>query len=249
MDGVAETSTMPRGCLRRAADGAVVPFESRWLDDGDLDELHALHARVVEGVPHPHMFRADSRDFMARQLDRRGRTVGVLADGRLVAYAAISFPDDDPDNLGRDLEVTRDRLHTVADYDGSAVDPAFRGNGLQRTMSEVRNAWALAQGRHHILGTVSPLNPVSLHTFLSLGFLIRGLKPKYGGALRYIIHRDLTQPAPPAPVAAVEVPMADVDRQLDLLAAGHVGVAVAFDRYAPRLRLGRPAHAPAARAA
>jgi len=183
---------MPTGLVRRADDGCEVEFYTRWLGDDDLEMLYGLHDTVVRGVRHPHMFRSDTRAFMARQLGRRGRTVGVFAASTLIAYAAISFPNEDADNLGRDLPLTAGQLHRVADYDGSAVDPAFRGNGLQRLMSFVRNAYALAHGRHHIMGTVSPLNPVSLHNFLSLGLRVRGLKPKYAGALRYIIHRDLT---------------------------------------------------------
>ena len=228
-----------------------MPFAARWLDDGDLDALYALHDKVVRNVDHPHMFRADTRAFMAKQLDRRGRTVGAFVGEAIVAYAAISFPDADPDNLGRDLPLTAQQLDRVADYDGSAVDPTYRGNGLQRLLSEIRNAYALSCGRHHILGTVSPLNPVSLANFLKLGFRVRGLKPKYGGALRYLIHRDLAaEPPALAPTGeAIAAPMADIALQETLLGEGLVGIEVLPGAGGPRLCFVREAALPAARAA
>jgi GNAT superfamily N-acetyltransferase len=237
--------------LRRADDGRLVAYEVAWMNESHLDQLHALHTLVVSKVAHPHMFRADTRSFMSQHIDARGRTVGILCEGELVAYAAVSFPDDDPDNLGRDLPLPESELRRVADYDGSAVHPAFRGNGLQRLLSGIRNEYALAHDRYHILGTVSPLNPVSLHNFLELGFEVRGLKAKYEGALRYIIHRDLrvAVTAPAHGQGDVEVPMQDIAWQEALLTAGYRGLAVQFDRPEPCLRFGSPASRQAAFAA
>ena len=174
------------------------PFVMRFVQEDDLDRLYELHLAVVSGLHHPHAFRSDSRSFMEQQIERRGRTVGVFCGDDLVAYAAISFPDGDPDNLGRDLPLPDSELGTVANYDGSAVHRLYRGNQFQRRMTDVRHRYALLHGRHHILGTVSPFNPVSLQNFLALGCRVKAVKTKYGSMLRLIIHRDLREPQPQA---------------------------------------------------
>lgn len=217
------------------------PYVMRFVQAAELDELHALHLCVTARVHHPHAFRPDGRAFMEQQIERRGRTVGVFGPRGLVAYAAISFPEDDaPDNLGRDLPLPSAEIARVADYDGSAVHPDWRGNRLQQRMTDVRHRWALLHGRHHILGTVSPFNPVSLQNFLTLDCRVRNLKRKYGGMLRFIIHRDLRDPAPPAidHRSVLDVPLSEIDRQESLLRDGFEGFEVTSSPHGPALRYG-----------
>jgi ribosomal protein S18 acetylase RimI-like enzyme len=225
LHGTPDPDRVEQGWLTRV-DGARMPYVMRALDADELDAAFALHREVLQGLPAPHLFRADSRDFMARHIDERGRTIGTFADGRLVGYAVISFPDDEPDNLGRDVPLPAEEMPHVADYDGSAVHPDFRGNGLQLRMSELRHRIALARGRHHILGTVSPDNPASLGNFLRFGFQVRNLRNKYGGALRLIIHRDLRRPQLEVPGTVAEVPLTDTEVIGALLRQGHIGTRV-----------------------
>jgi len=215
-------------------------YVMRFVQEAELDDLYALHVYVTSQVHHPHAFRPDERNFMEQQIERRGRTVGVFGAGGIVAYAAISFPDGDRDNLGRDLPLPSSELSRVADYDGSAVHPDWRGNRLQQRMTDVRHRWALRHGRYHILGTVSPFNPVSMQNFLALGCRVRNLKRKYGGMLRFIIHRDLrdAEPASLDPRSLVDVPLADMDRHDAMLRRGYEGFEVAFSSNSAALRYG-----------
>jgi hypothetical protein len=217
------------------------PYVMRFVEANELDAVYELHRLVVSGLAHPHVFRADSRSFMEQQIVKRGRTVGVFCDGAVVAYAAISFPDDDPDNLGRDLPLPDSELAHVADYDGSAVHPVYRGNGFQQMTTEVRHRYALQHRRWHILGTVSPLNPMSLSNFLALGCRVRNIKQKYGGMWRLIIHRDLRESMPPAlePASVLEVPLDDIAMLGLLLQQGYQGVRVlGSDPGTARLQMG-----------
>lgn len=218
------------------------PFVMRFVERDDLDSLYKLHLSVIAGLHHPHAFRPDSRSFMEQQINRRGRTVGVFCGDDLVAYAAISFPDADPDNLGRDLPLPEDELGTVANYDGSAVHRLYRGNQFQRRMTDVRHRWALLHSRHHILGTVSPFNPVSLQNFLALGCRVHALKTKYGGMLRLIIHRDLREAQPPAldPRSFIDVPLSYAETHVRLTRAGFHGFRVVAGSGEPCLRYGLP---------
>jgi Uncharacterized conserved protein len=218
------------------------PFEMRFVRYEELEALFRLHQAVVAVLDHPHLFRPDSRAFMARHLEARGRTVGTFVDGDLIAYAAISFPNDDPDNLGRDLPLPQTEFKHVADYDGSAVHPNYRGNGLQQKMTNMRHRYALAHDRYHILGTVSPLNARSLANFLAIGCRVKNIKEKYGGMLRLIIHRDLRDERPLVfdPTSVRDVPCAAAARITSLLREGFQGFRVVIDEQGAKLRMGHP---------
>jgi len=217
-------------------------YEMRFLRNGELEEAYRLHRLVVRGVEHPHMFRADSKSFMAQHIERRGRTVGTFCNGRMAGYAAISFPDGDPDNLGRDLPLPAAEIAHVADYDGSAVHPDFRGNRLQILMTDLRHRYALAHDRYHILGTVSPLNPVSLSNFLGFGCRVKNFKIKYADMQRFIIHRDLreTEPPPLNLATVVDVPLRRIEHHKELLQQGFQGFRVVPGAGEAHLRYARP---------
>lgn len=218
------------------------PYEMRFLEESELDEAYELHQFVVSGMKHPHMFRADSKTFMAQHIECRGRTVGTFCDGRLAGYAAISFPDGDPDNLGRDLPLPEAEIAHVADYEGSAVHPDFRGNRLQLKMTDMRHRYALAHDRYHILGTVSPLNPVSLSNFLGFGCRVKNFMIKYDDMQRFIIHRDLRDEVSTEfdPTSLVDVPLSDRQRHKFLLRQGLHGYRVVPGVDEAHLRYGRP---------
>ncbi|MFO1113117.1 MAG: hypothetical protein U1E35_04355 [Rhodospirillales bacterium] len=229
------------GIARVAGHTELRAYVMRFVRPEELDELHQLHQLVASRVHHPHAFRLDSRSFMEQQIERRGRTVAVFCQGKIVAYAAISFPDDDPDNLGRDLPLPEAELAHVADYDGSAVHSDFRGNRLQQLMTHMRHRYALLHDRYHILGTVSPFNPVSLQNFLDLGCRVRNIKQKYGGMARLIIHRDLREalPSPLEPHSIVDVPLAEVEQHRSVLLQGLEGERVVWQGKEAALRYGR----------
>lgn len=228
------------GSLRAKDQSLPRPFEMRFVRHEELDALHRLHQAVVAGLHHPHLFRPDSRAFMSQHIEARGRTVGIFVDRDLIAYAVISFPNDDPDNLGRDLPLPPEEFAHVADYDGSAVRPDFRGNRLQQRMTEMRHRYALANDRYHILGTVSPQNAYSLANFLAIGCRVKGVKEKYGGMLRLIIHRDLREDQPIAfdPDSLCDVALDDIARITIRLRHGFEGFQVIRGQGRPHLRMG-----------
>ena len=228
------------GIARVAGHAELRPYVMRFVRPNELDDLYQLHQLVVLRVHHPHAFRPDSRSFMEMQIERRGRTVAVFCDDEIVAYAALSFPNNDPDNLGHDLPLPETELGHVADYDGSAVHPDYRGNQLQQLMTHMRHRYALLHGRYHILGTVSPFNPVSLQNFLDLGCRVRNIKQKYGGMVRLIIHRDLREVSPPPldPQTMIDVPLGKVDRHRSLLLQGLEGSRVVWEGKEAALRYG-----------
>ena len=59
---------------------------------------------------------------------------------------------------------------------------------------------------------------------IDAGFAVRGLIEKYGGHVRYILHRDLTAPATDARQGRW-CDAADAEAQRQLVGSGHAGVA------------------------
>lgn len=231
----------------RTAQSSAVHAQLRRLTPDDLDDLHALHRVILASLPHPHVLRADERDFLALHLEERGRTFGAFIDGRLMAYAALSMPGPDSDNLGRDIGLTEEQARRVSHHDGSGVHPSLRGSSLHATLNDLRYALADASGYTHVMGTVSTFNPFSLRNHLKGGMVVRDIVVKYGGMARLIIHRDLRAPwhVPAADIAPRQTcPIEDIDGHRHCIDSGLWGVAVTRDadgtflvEYSPRHRI------------
>lgn len=237
---------LPKAGGRDGRRGPALDVTMRFLDEPDLDELYRLHRTVVDALPDPDLFRADSLDFMGSLIRDRGRICGIFHDGRMAAYGAVSFPlPEDDDNLGRDLPLADEEMTQVAQYDGSAVHPEFRGYKLQHLTGAVRNAYALRAGHRHMFGTISPRNPYSLNNFLALGLTVRALKVKhgaYGGALRWLVHRDLCCDGLAVdPASMTGIPFPDIAAQTALLEQGYWGVGL-IPGTPPRLVMARACH-------
>lgn len=176
---------------KRGSEGqGELPVKVRFLTLDDLEALLTLHKKVITALPDSHIFRSDGTGFMEANLDRRGRTVGAFIEDQLIGYAVISFPKLDSDNLGNLIHIAKQEQLHVAHYDGAAVDPDYRGNRLHRFMNDIRGQYAKLAGYHHLMGTVSPLNPYSLDNHLHAGFEIVNFAVKYNGMDRLIIHKD-----------------------------------------------------------
>jgi hypothetical protein len=77
-------------------------------------------------------------------------------------------------------------------------------------------------GFEHVLCTVSPKNPFSLRNVFSNGFVIRGLKPKFEGAWRYIMYKNLLH-AICFQCETVSIKGSDIEGQVNLLSRGYLG--------------------------
>lgn len=200
----------------------------RLLEPADLDQLIELNRILLAALPHPHVFRAYPEDFLEMNIVSRGRTIGAFFDGRLIAHALLYFPGDDDANFGYDIDLPREERLRVAHFDGSGVHPDFRGSSLQRTLNDLRRAYAASLGFCHIMVTVSPLNPHSLRNHMDGTALeIRAAKMKYDGMERFTLHRDLRIPLRPtggtSSTIGQIVGLTDFARHQSLLAIGWVG--------------------------
>ena len=205
------------------------PCTLRFLNASDLEQLSQLYDVVLRALPHPHILRAAGASYLARHIDQRGRCIGAFCEGPMVAFTVLTFPRDDPDNLGIDLGYDRETRMRSCHLELSGVHPEFRGSHLHRTMNTMRAEFAVTAGYHYLYGTVSPRNPYSLQNHLAHGMLVRKLVTKYGGMDRFVIHRNACQThvvTPEAMAAAQYRPCLDIAGQKALLDAGYWGVSL-----------------------
>lgn len=150
---------------------------------------------IVSGLQQPDLFEPYQRSWIQDRIAHRGYIIGAFAGENLAAFCHVYYPDaDDTErNYGFDMDFDEaERLHVV-NLHMFCVHPEYRGNGLAVTLNHL----ALSKmqqdtpGHYHVCSSVSPYNIYSLRVLLDAGLFIKALTHKYGGKLRYIVHRDL----------------------------------------------------------
>jgi hypothetical protein len=209
-----------------------------FLKGDSLPDLLKLQGIIAENLPCPEIFMLHDEEYFLETLHRERSVIGISTPEGLVAYSIIRIPGFSPDgtdgNLGRDINLPREDLETVAHLQAIAVHPACRGFGLQRRLAGAHLRVIEELGYKHVCCTVSPKNPVSLANMLSRGLMIENLRPKFDGWCRYILHKDLLQTNAPAErgleVSLEEccIPISDLSGQANLLKRGFKGLKVMF---------------------
>ncbi|MEU5092476.1 GNAT family N-acetyltransferase [Streptomyces sp. NPDC021356] len=171
-------------------------FGVRRLGPGDLPLLLDLQQRIRSALDDTSVFQTSTPDFIAYCLAGGGRCYGVLHERETVAYRIVYFPRDRDFNLAKDTTLDPAEYHRVAHWDTVAVLPGWRGHALARLM----NARALADladtDVRHLFATSSPANPHGVRTLMEAGFRPICLVRKFGGKLRFLLHRTV-QPGTP----------------------------------------------------
>jgi GNAT superfamily N-acetyltransferase len=212
----------------------------RCITPAEAGGVHRLHCEIVAGLPSPDLFRPAGAAFFEAHCGFSGVTLGVFDGARLAAYSLMRFPGSDPDNLGRDIGLPEAELPHVVHFELVGVHPAYRGRSLQDVMLRARMPLVLAAGCHHGLLTVAPANLHSLRNTLRNGFALTALRRKYGGAWRYVLHRDLRLSPPTAWHALLDIPLTEVTAIGDALTEGWRGFELVVREDRPALRLGLP---------
>lgn len=220
------------GMLKRLAPASgenEIAFEMRFLEKRDLPQIMALQDIILHRLSRKDLLEAFSDAFMASHIGARGFIIGIFVYGDLVAFRNVYFPEvnDREWNLGYDigLEAPVD-LEKVVNLQMICVHPNFRGYSLGLRLNAHAIETIQRLGRHtHLCATVSPYNYWNIRILLAGGLVIRALKEKYNGKLRYIVHRNLTRPFDVFQSNdRVTVRLTDIEPQKELLRRGYVGV-------------------------
>ena len=201
----------------------------RQLKPPDLSSVLEVQEIVRRHLADPTLYYSDDKEHFARILDGAGAIFGAFYGDTLAGYGVVAFPGNAAENLGFDVPHLRIEPEAVAHLDGSGVRPERRGLGIQRTLSEMRVRYAADRGATDLLMTVAPANYFSLRTHLNVGrFQAHGLKRKYGGLWRLVLHRPVSLPATAAPEASGWSALEDLEGHRRMLASGGFGFRVAY---------------------
>ncbi|MGA9098920.1 MAG: GNAT family N-acetyltransferase [Methanotrichaceae archaeon] len=204
-----------------------VNYEMGFLGEGRLQELIELQDTIIQGLPDPEIFWTHPIDYF-REIFKVDRSViGVSTEDGLIAYSLIYIPrerksQEGCENLGRDIDLSDDELKRAAHLQATVVNPAYRGNSLQRRMARQHLEVLKEMGYEHIFCTVSPKNPMSLRNILMCGFVIRGLKRKFNGWWRYILYKNVSCPFSFGS-DEMKIDSSDIEGQIDLVCRGYIG--------------------------
>lgn len=187
----------------------------------DLDAIYALHRAAIDAVGRPDLIKPESLDFFRRILSGGGRISGAYGPDGLLGYGVLQL-DLPPSEDARPLLglAAGDRLAKLA---GASVLPHAWGAGIHDALIRLRIEEAERLGVVHLYATAAPGNARSWENLLDSGFGVRGLVQKYGGHLRYLLHRDLVADAATS-APGVWCGADEIERQTGLTAAGWRGV-------------------------
>ena len=206
-----------------------VEYTMTFLDENYMPQIMDLQEIIVEKLSRPDMLQSFSFDFMKEHIGPNGFIMGVFVGALLVAFRNVYYPDsrDAEWNLGIDIGLPDQELTRVANLQMVCVHPAFRGHSLAQKMN--RHALRILKEqdrRYHICATVSPYNYWNIKILLNSGFVIRKLKDKYGGKLRYVVYQNLKSPTCFDEGTTVSARLSDFEEQKKILNAGLCGVAL-----------------------
>ncbi len=190
-----------------------------------LESILRLQEIVRLDLPCPEIFRIDPEAYLRRQFVRRESVIAVFCNDRIIAYSIVSFPGKDADHFGRDLGMGEADLGRCAHLETTAVHPHYRGNGLQRKLCGHHLDVLKDLGFLHVCCTTSPQNYHSIRNLFFHDFCVGALKPKFGGLLRYVLHKELGAPARSWKDVR-NVPSGDLEAQQQLLRDGFYGFSV-----------------------
>ncbi|MBQ7359421.1 MAG: hypothetical protein IJW63_04930 [Lachnospiraceae bacterium] len=175
---------------------------------GEASKIHKLMEYVYESVADKDTFVCDDLSYVEKHIEEKGFVVvaeEISADSDesqkgsegIIACLIVDFPGDGEENLGRDIELSEERLCKVVHMDSAVVHPKHRGHGLQGRLlsfAECEIGRQMMPGPFYLMATVSPANQASATTLEKLGYICRCTKEKYGGLTRRIYCKYMLAP-------------------------------------------------------
>ena len=203
------------------------------------DEKYLPDLMHLQNIIFDHLDREDSlqsfpEDFMQQHIKEKGFILGVFCNEKLIAFRNTYFPDiDDSEwNLGLDLGFSDKELARVVNFQLVCVHPDFRGNSLANTLNNLAIKTLKSNYPHyHLCATVSPYNVWNIRVLLDSGFIIKKLKTKYNGKLRYIVYQDLRRDYHPKKTPDIPVELLDFTKQKELFKQNILGMDIKYNGY------------------
>ena len=210
-------------------------YEIRRLGSQDIEAIRAVQDAALLTLQNPQELQLLTDAELEYNLSTEGLVIGVcLSNHELIAFRTLLKPKITEDHIGYDLGFKRHQFHEIIYQEITIVHPAYRGNGLQQILGKcIMKMWDEIGDTtiRYVCSTVAPSNIPSLKDKFAQHKEILALKEKYGGKLRFIFLKDLTEPYEPNRQWSIteDVSLTDYHRQIELLANGYRGYAFMKD--------------------
>ncbi|REB06438.1 GNAT family N-acetyltransferase [Sporosarcina sp. BI001-red] len=205
-------------------DGTSLPVIK--LTESDLPEITQLQTKVIEHLSEKTFLQPLTNEDFKYILEGTGVLVGVRAEGNLIAFRALLDPGEDPEHLGKDAGIPHELWSSVLYSEITNVDPAFRGNGLQRQLGKIVMEEIDTNQYKFVCTTVAPFNIASIKDKFELGMHIAALSVKYETLTRYIMMKSLVTEVMVSDDTSIEVGMGENEEQQKLLQSGWIGTSI-----------------------
>lgn len=137
----------------------------------DAPEIMRLMRIAQESCPCKDFYVVSSLKRVEWKLRTNSFAYLAKAADRVVGFYLVMMPGLDlEENLGCELDFSEAELSRVACMDSVAVDPDYRGLGLQRSLAALCEAEAFDRDHDIYLATVDPRNTPSLRNFIMDGY-------------------------------------------------------------------------------
>ncbi|MEW9123130.1 MAG: hypothetical protein AB2421_10500 [Thermotaleaceae bacterium] len=217
-------NSMDIGFIKNARDSKYYTYEIKVLNETYLDEVVDFHLKIIEQLNNPELCVTITPEEFIRMMGRQGRMFGAFVENKLIAFRGILFPEDSEENLGAIIGLQKQELNLVAHLEVTNVHPDFRGNGLQKRMLTIAFEMLRHLKRHrHIFTIASPLNYPSVKNVFSENMLLIDIQRMYGGRLRCIFYKDLSNSLPLDLNNLQRIAMKDIEGQKKLIDEGYAG--------------------------
>ena len=163
-------------------------FSIRPLSFDQMGEVLSLQDAVMAEMQDKNMLFPLSRAELMESLQVDHVSGAYNKDGELIAYCVLVKNRCGDRNLAADFGAKPEESIT---FDIIAVDPKWRGYGLQQRFIELSIDLAKDLGVKYIHATVDPDNIHSGRNFEKNGFLIRKTATKYGGLVRNLFEYEV----------------------------------------------------------
>ena len=159
-------------------------FQIRSLTFDHMSDVLNLQDIVMENMPDKSLLFPLGRAELMESLQIDHVSGAYNKDGNLIAYCVLFINRPGERNLAVDFGVKPEESIT---FDIVAVDPEWRGYGLQQRFIDWSLEVANDSGAKYIHATVNPENNHSAQNFIKRGFAVKKTARKYEGLTRNLL--------------------------------------------------------------
>lgn len=160
----------------------------------DASAIAEVMQKVYDNMKETDWYVTDSAEDTEKMLlTGKGKGYMAIAEDtkEIAGIFLVAFPGLSAENLGYDLNFSREQLLLTAHMDSAAVLPRYRGNRLQYRLMQEAEQDLRAMGYRYLLCTIHPDNRFSQANALRQGYQVVKTTKKYGGYLRDILMKQI----------------------------------------------------------